>query len=156
MANMGLLLSGQLAISSMSRLATTLHTIQGMVNVELEFGRDEGRTRYLRGRISAELTLVCQRCLQPMTLAVQVEPCLGLVTSADQIDSLPDNYEPLLVESHAMSLAAIVEDELLLGLPVAPKHTDVNCTKQPGHTGPDVERKNPFAVLNQFKQTDNQ
>lgn len=155
MANMGLSLSGSVALAGMLRLASSLYDMQGAAHIELEFGKDGQRIAYLRGSIRANLLLVCQRCLQPLELSVYVEPCLGLVTSAQQIEVLPDNYEPLLLEAQTVSLSTIVEDELMLALPIVPKHDDEKCIKQKTViSSEDVLRKHPFAVLTQLKKPD--
>jgi uncharacterized protein len=155
MANMGLSLSGSIALEAMPRLVGSLYDTQGSVYIDLAFGKDEQRIAYLRGSIRANLLLVCQRCLQPMKFSVFVEPCLGLVTSVQQMEVLPDNYEPLLLETQTMSLTAIVEDELMLDLPLVPKHDDEECKKQKTvSSSEDVLREHPFAILTQLKKPD--
>lgn len=157
LADTGQCLKGQLALSHMPRLAATLHSKEGVVDVDLEFGRDEQRRRYLRAHISAHLIVECQRCLEPMEMYVEAMPFLAIVISQVQAENLPENYEPLLSESQEMPLAAIVEDELILALPVAPKHTDEQCLQGQRHfeqqqlTDKQDVRKKPFALLNQLK-----
>lgn len=154
LADMKQHLTGQLNVAGMQRLAPSLHTIQGMVDVELEFGKDEQHIRYLRGQIHARLTVNCQRCLRPMELAIYAEPCLGMVTAPDQLDNLPENYEPLMVDSQQMSLAGIIEDELILALPSVPRHADEVCSINQISAGLEqaAPHKNPFATLDQLKR----
>ena len=148
-------LQGQFAIAGMRRLASALHSTQGVVDVDLEFGIDEARTPYVKGVMRAGLEVVCQRCLGPMVLPVEVELALGIVTSAQEVERLPGNYDPLLVEAEPVSLADVIEDELILALPVAPVHPEQQCppwrdtvVEQPAEK---VGKPSPFAVLAQLK-----
>lgn len=148
-------LQGQLAIAGMQRLASALHSTQGVVDVTLEFGIDEVRTPCVKGVLRAGLDVLCQRCLGPMVLPVETEVALGIVTSAQEIERLPGNYDPLLVGAEPVSLKDVIEDELILSLPVAPVHPEQQC---PPWSDTVVERPvekadkpSPFAVLAQLK-----
>lgn len=149
------MLRGRLTLAGMQRLADALYTPQATVDIELDFGRDEQRLPYMRGRIDAQVTVVCQRCLQPMALDLHAEPCLGIVASESEAHALPGHYDPLLVEAPPVLLSTLVEDELLLALPVVPKHADEACLARPGNDDATQEpvRKNPFAVLAQLKSS---
>lgn len=155
LADAGQQLRGQLALVDLRRLTALLYSTTGQVDAELEFGRDEQNLRYLRISIDAELEVVCQRCLQPLRLSLNIRSALGLVKSRLEADKLPEHYEPLLVEQQTMSLAAIIEDELILELPAAPKHEDDHCGTRSG--APKIAEqevtKNPFAVLSRLKNT---
>jgi len=142
-------------LSGMRRLAPALSKTQGAVGIELEFGQDAQHILFLRGHIRARLEVVCQRCLRPMDWDIDAQTSLGIVTSQAQAERLPEHYEPLLVESELVPLAAIVEDELILNLPGIPKHADTGCLDlhefiDPGRPD-EVSRKHPFAVLDQLK-----
>ncbi len=81
---------------------------------------------------------------------------LGLVKSESEGDRLPDRYEPLIVETGSVSVAAIVEDELILALPIIARHPELEaCSaqvplvkglRQDEGEAP-KERVNPFSVL---------
>lgn len=151
LAATGQLLTGELSLSGMRRLAPALSKTQGVVGVELEFGQDAQHIPFLRGHIRARLEVVCQRCLRPVDWDIDVQTSLGIVTSQAQAERLPEYYEPLLVESDLMPLVAIVEDELILNLPDMPKHADTGCLDLDEFRPDEVSRKHPFAVLNQLK-----
>lgn len=145
------ILAGRLQLAGMARLAPMLHSTQGEARFELEFGKDEQRTPYVRGHISAPVTLTCQRCLGPLEVTLEAQPCLGIISAPEQADALPENYEPLLAESQQIVLANIVEDELILALPVAPKHADTACADGRAAADTPTLRPNPFAVLARLK-----
>ncbi len=92
-----------------------------------------------------------------VTIPVVVDTTLELVTDEAGSDRTSERYEPLLVEPGRMSLAGIVEDELLLQVPMIPRHEigDRNCTPAAEPTGKQEmakARENPFAVLASLKE----
>ncbi|MEY2667198.1 MAG: hypothetical protein RLZZ384_1369, partial [Pseudomonadota bacterium] len=114
-------LHGQLPFNTLLRLSEKLVSNDGVVDVNLYFGR-EGRTPYIDGNLKATLFLVCQKCLQGVEFKVNNAVKLGIVTKFEYIERLPLDYEPLLVEEETLLLSTLVEDELLLSLPDYPKH----------------------------------
>ncbi len=160
LAAAGQRLHGQIALAGMRRLSAALETLPaGTVEVDLQFGTDEGRIPFLRGSVRARLAPVCQRCLEPMDFPVDAQLSLGLVGSEAEAARLPERYEPLLVEPHPMALSDIIEDELLLALPVVALHENPRC-RAPGAEhdaeaaeGPQ-EASNPFGVLRALKRKD--
>ena len=105
----------------------------------------------------AILPLVCQRCLQPVDLPVAVERSFRFVadeaTAAAQDD---DAEEDLLALSRSFDLLELVEDELLMDLPVAPRHEACPepvkmSAADPGFEAAGADKENPFAVLGRLK-----
>lgn len=152
-------LKGRISLSSLDRLAEMLADDKGSVAFDLFFGR-EGRLAKIEGRIEADLELKCQNCLQAVKWPVDSEVKLGIVTSIDQANRLPEDYEPLLVEEEKVLLKNIIEDELLLVLPTFPKHqhaclipnlgnSDVDSVANAEQSSP----KNPFSILANLKKT---
>ncbi len=150
-AETGRRLTGELPLSRMARLLPLLHDATGSVWLDLQFGRDDLKVAYVRGEIRAQLRLQCQRCLQPFDYPMRVKCALGLVTGEMQADDLLGDYEPLLVTAQNMPLAAIVEDELLLELPVVPVHQEGECPVPAQSAGAQASKPNPFAVLSRLK-----
>ncbi|WP_333874888.1 YceD family protein [Methylobacter sp.] len=152
-------LKGQIPVSSLDRLADILFNDTGAVTVELFFGR-EGRLATVEGQIEAVLELECQSCLQMLQWPVKSTVKLGIVTSLDQADRLPEDYEPLLVDEEKILLKNIVEDELLLILPTFPKHQH-HCFDQKSDDSKvdslqnkqQSSTENPFSILAKLKNT---
>jgi uncharacterized protein len=154
LAESGREFSGSLELAGLARLAPLLASQQGTLAVTLLLDRDEVGMRYLAGRVSGRLELACQRCLAPMEFALDSGFRLGLVRSEEEAQDLPAGYEPLLVAAEPMPLAEIVEDEVLLALPVVALHREPHpCAAQQQEPLPEgVQRENPFAVLAQLKR----
>jgi len=148
---------GALPIASLSRLRESLAAQAGEARFELDFGRDEFDTAYLDVRVRAPLTLTCQRTLEPFVLPVAVDTRLGLIRHEREEAALPPGCEPLLVAGDGkLSLADVIEDELLLALPLVP--VDPDSTLPDEVTGsaqgdaPVAERTDhPFALLRELK-----
>jgi len=152
-------LKGQIPVSSLDRLADVLFNDTGVVTVDLFFGR-EGRLAKVEGQIDAVLELKCQNCLQAVQLPVKSTVKLGIVTSIDQADRLPEDYEPLLVDEEKILLKNIIEDELLLSLPTFPKHQH-DCLADSAYVNKadslsgeqQSPSENPFSILAKLKNT---
>lgn len=151
------ILAGTIEIARMPRLVPLLQRADGRAEVELEFGTDDMGVKFARGEVIAELPLMCQRCLKPMRFSVRAPIALGFVTQQRDADAMPTHYDPLLVEHVPIPLRDLIEDELLLSLPIVATHEPGVCesavkTQEPETTPtPEPERENPFAVLAQLK-----
>ena len=150
---------GTLAIASLRRLCEALASTDGEVRFELDFGRDSLGTGYVDVRASAPLALTCQRSLEPFVLPVVVETRLGLITDERDEAGLPPECEPLLVaEDGLLRPADVIEDELLLALPLVPVNPDCSLSDEvTGHdpesdAGGEGHTENPFAVLRELKK----
>lgn len=126
-------LRGTLALRGMTRLAGCLLDDEGDVDVELEFGIDAQKVRYLRGHLRTTLHLVCQRCLQPLSYPLDIDICLGLLLSEDDSERLPEAYDPYVFEQRSVELKTIMEDELMLALPLVPMHDADRCRIDPAY-----------------------
>lgn len=83
-------------------------------------GEDQIRLHLQAG---TALQLTCQRCLQPMTVQLDVRPSLRFVRGEAQAEALDeDSDEDVLALTPALDLLPLIEDELILGLPLVPRH----------------------------------
>ena len=150
--------SGSLAVKSMPRLASALASDRGMAEVELPAAPDAGGRIVVSGSIHALLAMTCQRCLEDVELEVRAQPRLGWVISDAEIETLAPDYEPLVSADGRVALKELVEDELLLALPLVPRHPDGACTgmeKAAAHKAPapkEESRKTAFAELAKLKR----
>jgi uncharacterized protein len=151
LAEAGSRFQGPLPLAEFQRLAPSLQQAQGEVEVEVEFGKDDLHIAYLSGRLHTQLMLVCQRCLQPMTWPVNSTFALGLVTTDQAAEQLPERYEPLMV-SGSMALAEIIEDELILAVPLVPMHPRAECPAPSAGDDRQQQEAHPFAALVRLKR----
>lgn len=154
-AEAGRELHGRIALAVLERVTPLLASPAGELEVALHLGKDANGTYCLSGRISGDVVLQCQRCLEDMGLTLAIEFRLGLVRSQAGANRLARRYEPLIVTDEPASIADIVSDEILLALPFAPVHADTEpCSGllEDYRAAPDEQRENPFAVLAELKQ----
>ena len=152
-------ISGQTTVSALPRLAEFRQSQDSPVTVELRFDRDQDGRYLVRGTIDTRLHLACQRCLDPVECEVSAQVELALVWSEEQIASLPERYDPWLMSDDKLVLADMLEEELLLALPLAPVH-DVCPAPLPTPEADKAEAQgkadNPFAVLAELKKNGRQ
>jgi uncharacterized protein len=143
--------AGRLPLASMHRLREVLFDDHGEVAYSLEFDSDALRVPYVELRIDAQLPLQCQRSLQRFLLPVSVVQRLGLLRASGDMDeaALPEGYEALeLPEDGVLRPAELVEDELILAVPVVPVDPGSGTVERDWPVQPDEEvRANPFAAL---------
>jgi len=151
LCDLGKRFAGQIPLVKFQRMADVLAEQDGQVGYELEFFRDEDRRPCIRGRIQSSLRLICQRCLEPMTFLVDKNISLAVVESITEMDRLPEQYEPLLMEEPGVIITMdMIEDELLLVLPLVPKHEQPDCSvllPEDGFGEQFVRGNNPFTML---------
>ena len=144
---------GTLSLALFSRLAQHCESLEGEVTVTLESGRDIEGLVFLKGYLSTVLSLQCQRCNDPFEYPVSTEFMLSPVFNHKDAKGLPSHYDPLLLDEDSVVVETMVEDELLLSLPLIPKHDLVDCKVKELPKAPFIAtpKKNPFAVLKRAK-----
>ena len=149
----------QMGLSRFPRLASAVHEGQGRIEVDLQCGVNEQSVPYIAGAVSCEASVLCQRCLEPVAIRFASDVNLGVVWGEDQARQLPDGMDPLVVgEDELVDLNEIVEDELLLGLPIVSYHDVAECSGHQQYESADeaakeVVKENPFKVLEQLKSS---
>lgn len=158
-ADQNKILEGEIALSLMPRLAEMLVDTDGRAKVRLEFDRDPQRLRILNGTLSTTVNLMCQRCLHAVAKEIKSEFTLGIVYNDEQAQNLPRTYEPLLVEDEKLVLLDVVEEELILSLPMFAYHAsceteDYDKAEETEAASEELEEEtkpNPFEVLSGLK-----
>ena len=141
-------------MAGLKRVLPALISDAGELQVELQLGKDLDGTCFIAGAIQGEIVLRCQRCMEGMTLPLDLEFRLGLLRDESAVGALSDCYEPLVVTAEPAYIADIISDEVLLALPIVPLHKDSDeCHAQiKAYKPPQGEqRDNPFAVLAELK-----
>lgn len=150
--------AGQMPVRAMRRLAESLADDSGDTEAELRFALDPVRRPSVSGWVEAELALTCQRCLDVYKQPLRVEFSLVLVQGEDEGERLTDEWEPLLASEEQVRTAELLEDELILALPVVAMHVDENdcrigAGEQAGASeAAEQQKTNPFAALAALKR----
>ena len=151
LAEQGEILAGKLQINALQRLTNLLCNNKGMVDFRLDFNNNEQGFVSIVGEFRVTLELACQRCLQPFVIPLQNGISIGIVASKDEADHLPGNYEPLILTTDQIPLLTLIEDEILLALPIAPAHEIDQCPATESTEKSSINKRNPFAELKDLK-----
>ncbi len=149
-------IAGFVEFAQLSRLDGVLSAPEGQVAVDIQFAVDEQHRKVLSGRIVASVPLTCQRCLGTMMWPLDNRFELALVWDEEQAAQLPRTLDPVLVEDTELDVFSVVEDEILLALPLVAHHEVGTCFAPPV-SNPVVQvetvrdKKNPFQVLASLK-----
>lgn len=113
--------SGELQLGKLARLVGMLHSDAGSVRASLRFS--QRRDGWLAAELTyaASLELVCQRCLEPF----RFEPSgrvRVVLADAESSTAPPEGSEPFDLTGGRLLPAQLIEDELIVSMPLAPKH----------------------------------
>lgn len=128
------------------------------VQAELAFAVDEQREKAVTGQLQVTARQQCQRCLELMPVELVCSINLAIVWDEESSRQLPSSYDPWIVPAEEADLYALVEEEILLNLPYVVYH-DTPCTSplaglsDGGSDAEKTDKKNPFQVLEQLKET---
>jgi uncharacterized protein len=147
-------LRGSVPVVALKRLEDLLFDTQGTLGFELKGVRDELNRPRLEVKIEGPLHLQCQRCLDRLDYALDVANALiVLPQGALPPDEIEDPEEPDTIEADPeLDVAALIEDEVLLALPLAPRHPDGTCRSRLELQGEAAERASAFAQLAALKR----
>jgi uncharacterized protein len=126
-ARTGQALRGSLPLPGLTRLRDTLADTLGTVAFEITGGTDSRGRPILTVAIHGMLHLQCQRCLEALDHPLRVLNTLLLVGPGEAKAALDEEETEWIEASRELDLAAVIEDEILLSLPYAPKHEEGAC-----------------------------
>jgi uncharacterized protein len=118
-------LSGELALGMLPRLRGLLHSEVGSVRAALRFR--QRRDGWLGAELDyqAALELKCQRCLESFRHEAKERVELVLAGAGALPATVPDGFEPFELEGGRLKPAELIEDELIVAIPLVPKHARI-------------------------------
>jgi uncharacterized protein len=147
-------LHGKIAASDLPRIQDLLSSGKGLIEYNL-FGDVNGMGKpVLRLEVKGQIPLQCQRCLGSMLYDVDFISRLELVRGLNELpedDSGEEDDFDQIEADPKLDVLALVEDEILLGLPIAPRHPEGAC-EMDGKPDENPESGNPFGVLANLKR----
>jgi uncharacterized protein len=165
-AKQGQVLAGQWPLSALARLQESTHaqnagegtdTVAWQLRGESRASRSGPPEIWLHLQATADVALTCQRCLQPVTERISAERSFRFVhgeATAAELDA--QSEEDVLALSRFLDARELVEDELLLSLPLVPRHDvcpePLLAPEATQESGTDSEQEHPFAALAQLKR----
>ena len=160
-ADTGFEWSGEVDPNSFERLATTLSAEHDQSNTQLnaELYR-RNNVLHLVFTLKGDIWLTCQRCLQPIAIDLSDDYNIALLENDSQVRLIDEEQDYLLLDEivteqspeRLLPFKKLVEDEILLKTPMAPKHDDCEMSvEQFGEIPEEEENENPFAALASLK-----
>lgn len=157
----GAILSGHWAASQLGRWHGLQTPSPGVEPAEVHWAvrgeqrRTSGQAAqtWVHLKVQATAWLICQRCLQPYSEPLNIERAIRFVPTEAEAQSLDaDSEDDVLAMTPAPDLRLLVEDELLLALPIVPRHRSCGLPA-PGAQEPAdaAAAANPFAALAALK-----
>lgn len=145
-------LEGEFGVADLPRLRDLVHDHAGTVRYRLTgHQRADGKSA-IRLEVSGTVHLTCQRCLESMDQPVESTRELVFVEQSGLGEIAEEEAETDYLDAgQAVDIEETVEDEVMLCLPMAPRHEADRCPAQ-GAVGSDSGKPRPFAVLSQWKK----
>ncbi len=142
----------------MSALLTDEHE-QPTLHLEANLYR-HNNVLHLAFKLNGAIWLTCQRCLQPVEIDLTDDYDIALLDDESQMRLVDSEQDYLLLDEiitepapeRLLPFKKLIEDEMLLKAPLAPKHDDCEMSvEQFGEIPEEEESENPFAALASLK-----
>ncbi len=145
-ARNGNVINGSVPVEELHRLVDALNDRQGSMQFAVRGSVNKQGGALLRVSAQVDLHLLCQRCLEKMVLPVVIDTQLLLCSQAelDLLEDEGDEVDCILADTN-LDVIALLEEEILLTLPIAPRHEAGQC--EAAQNDKLAAGKNPFAVL---------
>ncbi|WP_151193094.1 YceD family protein [Cysteiniphilum sp. JM-1] len=160
-AKEGMVLNQTLSFSHLSSLHECIvdGTYDFQLNLKFHF---ENNKPLLDGQLAGKITLICQRSLEPFEFRFDDPVKLGFVTDDRFFKNFPATYDPYIYKDNQINLVELLEEEILLSIPMIPKKSlnDCQAEQNTSYYGvfetSDTEKQdkpNPFSALKELKFT---
>lgn len=151
-------IGGTIPLARLNRLAPLLASNEGVADFSLLFGYDVQRRPTVAVEVSAPLSLVCQRSLEPYIEEIRQESLLQVIGTLAEQALLSGEEEYVLADEGHLAVAELVEDELLLAVPQVPRNPAVEPVRESTAVGDegdpssdgDSGRQRPFESLKEL------
>ena len=149
-AREGKALQGELPLSGLERLHDVMAEIAGNVVFRLVGRMSRQNKPQLVLEVSGHVPVICQRCLGRLDYPLSIDSVLELIADEADLsqDELEDDTRDFLVAQKELDVVALVEDEIILALPSAPRHDD--CALPDSNSR--GTKVSPFAALEALKK----
>ncbi|MFB6421903.1 MAG: 23S rRNA accumulation protein YceD [Candidatus Malihini olakiniferum] len=143
------------------RLTEAVVRVDSDVQIFLSFNIDNQRLKVISGSAEVAVMLMCQRCWKPFKNQIRTTFCFNPGFNNDKrVEVFPEGNELIDVDKFGrVNLLAMVEDEIILALPIAPVHDSEHCKTSEadivfGKLPDEVEKSNPFSILSSLRMSD--
>ena len=148
-AREGGLLQGELPVASLTRVLDLLVDSTGHLGYRVQGQMGPRNRPQLMLQLDGVLSVCCQRCLEGIDYPVRIRSLLELVKDEEELtqEEIEDDSKDFLTAQKELDVVELIEDEIILDLPAAPRHE--RCTLP--DAGGRSEKVSPFSVLGGLK-----
>jgi uncharacterized protein len=124
LAERGAVLEGTIDLVRFGRLKGLLNSTEGSARARVAFRRSRDDVLLVELECEAALELTCQYCLDPYWHEVRERVDFAVAESEEVLAALPQGMESIALNGERFQPATIIEDELIVSLPLVPRHGD--------------------------------
>ncbi|WP_042143952.1 MULTISPECIES: 23S rRNA accumulation protein YceD [unclassified Pseudoalteromonas] len=141
-----------------SRLGKALKALVGQIEVKIHCKEDHQGLVVISGNVKTKALILCQRCNDDLGLDLEMSFAYSPIKMGAESEDLPERYEPVeLDEDGEIDIYSLLEDELILMIPIVPKHDETSChyseeAQSFGEIDEEDDKPNPFDILKQLKK----
>jgi uncharacterized protein len=145
-------LHGKITLDECTRLKDYLADSRGKLEYKINGVLDKNNKSILQVIIKGKINLLCQRCLDGLVHVLDLKSTLLLVKNAKELSYLDEteSVEEILANPD-MDIIELIEDEIILSLPISPRHRENECSTRELTNSYTAEKKRPFAALTKLK-----
>lgn len=155
-------IAGPVPLARLTRFQDSLASDQGFVRVELQFFTNDSGLHVISGQLRAEVQVICQRCLEPLGIVLEDDIRLVVLQDEARAATLDAGFDPWICADTKLDLASLVEEQLMLCMPIVNLHETSLCGDKLAYTPPAEMQsqaqagspESPFAVLKALKEND--
>ncbi|HDZ09744.1 YceD family protein [Pseudohongiella sp.] len=118
---------GYVPLQALKNLSAMLTDSEGRAHAVLMFRFDQDRRRRIDGELQATVNVQCQRCLEPVQITLSERFELAVVSTEAMAKDLPASLDPWLSDEETLNPADIVEEQLILCMPIVSTHQQCNA-----------------------------
>ena len=137
----------ELNIEDLPRINEIASNNSDKIKVNYSFYLENNTTPCLNGEVSINIYLTCQRCLEELLVSLNLNFSLAFVKNENQTEELSKHLEIYLFEGEELSLIDLISDEILLSIPMVPKHNSNCLSSFKEHNNYEQVEESPFAIL---------
>jgi uncharacterized protein len=128
-------LEGIIPLQRFERLIALVEDEVGEVEAQLEFKKARKHRSLVIGQLKTRISVICQNCMAPTQIELDTELRVLVVNSEEALAQLHEDDDGLVCEDELILLVDLLEDELILALPMVGKHEEGECQSAAGDAG---------------------
>ena len=152
-AKKNLSVTDELSIIDLPRINGIAHNKSDKIKVNYSFYVENNTTPCLDGEISLNIYLTCQRCLEELPFSLDLSFSMAFVKNENQAEELSKHLEIYLFEEEELSIIDLISDEILLSIPMVPKHNLDCLSSLKENNNYEQGKEKPFAILKNINKS---